>query len=263
MTQPDYPEAVSAVVSHLKSAERFEADLLWSDADSQYACAVGLDRSPASRIAYGSSLARRERYYDALAELTMAMDCARECGDLPALAVINHNLAAIYREVGDADLARRFQQRALIHQDDCGSLDLLGLANDAWQCQKPDLAECLAESAVEMSDDEPEDVTTAIRATHAVMLGLTSDPRLAIRTLIEVARSHQDRREWRDLGIDFLNLATLCGEMGWTRREISLVRTAIAHFHRAGAGVSAAWAGERLELLQRYQQVRDFDPSRN
>lgn len=262
MSKPDFE--LRHVMDALGRAEHFGCAGQWSQADSCFSSAVVLDRSPTSQIAFGSSLASRERYNEAICQLTGALDRASETGDREALGVIFHNLAAIYRELGDDDLARRFQQRAIQQQDDCGPPELLGLANDAWRSGRKELAGCLAASCADydMANTDDSRVLEA-QAMQGVITGLIDNPREGIRALIDIYRQHQIAGAERLMGIDLLNLAVLCSEVEWYRTEIHLVRRAIEHFQQASAPVSAARARQTLATLERMKSLREFDPSVN
>src|SRR5687768_16626899 len=105
MTKPEFAFASSYVVWLLQWADTLVRQRLWSDSDAVFQRAVAQDASPCSRIAYGCALVEQERYRDALCQMTAALDMASLSGDRSALAAIFHNLAAIYRELGDFDLA--------------------------------------------------------------------------------------------------------------------------------------------------------------
>lgn len=245
-------------------AERLAQQGRWSDADSRFIAAIALDRSPASRIAFANALAARERYHDALCQFTAALDLATGAGNREALGVVFHNLAAIYRELGDADLARRFQQRALLQLDDCGPPELLGLANDAWLSQRTELASCLVSSCIDPdADHDADSADLEVQATVGVMTGLLEEPRGGIRVLIDIYRQHCSAGAERLAGIDLMNLSLLLSEIGWYQFEISIVRSAIRHFQHAPAPVSVVRARHRLEILERAHSLRNFDPSMN
>lgn len=261
MSNPD-SGFLSQTVGELRRAEGFGRSGRWTDADGCYASAVAIDLSPTSRIAFGSSLAMRERFNEAICQLTAAIDVATQTGDREALGVIFHNLAAIYRELGDADLARRFQQRALQQTDDCGPAELLGLANDAWVSRRSELAACLSASCADMENDG-DDCEWEAQATLSVITGLAEHPREAIRSLIHVYRQHRAAAAERLMGIDLLNLAVLFSKVGWYRAEMKLVEQAIRHFEQAPAPVSAVRARQVLNTLRRMQSLRDFNPLAN
>lgn len=258
---PESDSFSASVAEDLSNAERHALASQWPEADACFNSAIARDVTAASRIAFANSLASREQYNGAICQFTAALDMTSS-RDREALGVIFHNLAAIYRELGDADLARRFQQRALLQMDDCGPDELLGLANDAWLSERIELACCLASTCVEVDTDES--LACEIQAMFSMMTALDlDDPRTAIRPLIRVYRQHQLNRDERLMGIDLLNLSALLSAEGRHQTEIRLVRRAIDHFENAPAPVSAARAREILANLQRMQSLREFDSSLN
>jgi len=265
MSEPEFKSSQQRVANELRRAELLGRQGQWAAADACYTTALELDETAGSRLAFGTSLATREQYHDALCRLTEALDLAAQSGDRAVLGATYHNLAAIYRELGDNDLARRFQQRAILQLDDCRGIDLLGLANDAWLSGRSEVATCLASSCTELDWDESEvdSVMLEAQATLATTMGISEDPRQGIRSLIQVYRRHRAENEVRLMGIDLLNLSTLLSELGWYQAEMNFVRQAISHFDQAPAPVSANRARQNLALLERMQTLRDFDPSMN
>lgn len=263
MSNSGSDQLASNVKRNLRRASRHALNGEWERADACFQAAIESDVSPVSQITHASSLAERERYHEALCLFTEAIDRASSTGNREALGVIFHNLAAIYRELGDADLARRFQQRALLQLDDCGPAELLGLANDAWSSKRTELASCLAESCVELDEDAEATVDLEAQATVSMLSGHLDNPRNGIRSLIQIYRQHCSRNELRFAGIDLMNLAALLAQIGWTRAEANLVRRAIGHFDSAPAPVSAFRTRQFLAHLERIESLSRFDPSWN
>jgi tetratricopeptide (TPR) repeat protein len=264
MTKPESTTASSQVAWLLKWADAIVHTRSWGEADAVFQRAVALDVSPCSGIAYGCALAEQERFNEALCQLTAALDIARRSGDRNALATIYHNLAAIYRELGDNVLARRFQQSAISQLDNCGPAELLGLANDAWLAERLELAECLAGTAADIDEaDAYREPSAEVEATIGLLTGFLNDPRDGIRPLLRAYSRHKAAGELRLMGNDLLNLSALLGELGRHRGELACVRRAIACFDDAPAPVSGAKALRLLEYLERLRHLRQFDPSRN
>lgn len=259
MSKAELPDMPSSPDTYLRRAHRYVRVGEWVSADECFLSATAHDPTPASRIAFATSLVNRERYHDAICHLTMAIDQASAEGDLHALGVIYHNLAAVYREVGDSELAQRFQQRALLHMEDCGSEDLLGLANDAWLSNRHKLAETLAVSATE-TEGSDWDAEATLAILSAVRSGKS---RHAIHVLIASYRQHRQEGEFRLMGIDLMNLSILLGQRGRYQGEISTVRRATECFERAAALISVAKTRRLLSELMRTQSVRSFDPTLN
>src|SRR5262249_15223869 len=139
MTRYDSNAAMRSAAILTTQAERCARRRHWRKADTLFLEAVSTDPSPASRIAYGVCLAEQERYFESISMFMPIM----EGTDRRAIGIVCHNLAAIYREVGDFDLARRFQWRATLLQDESTAEDLVGLANDALINEHPEVAESL------------------------------------------------------------------------------------------------------------------------
>ncbi|MBS0206694.1 MAG: tetratricopeptide repeat protein [Planctomycetes bacterium] len=263
MLMPESKSPDGQVARMLLRAERLGRLGRWSAADDCYARAVVLDQSPTSRITFGGSLATRERYHEAICHLTSALDMVSPSGDREALAAIFHNLAAIYRDLGDADLARRFQQRAIQQMEECGPTELLGLASDAWLSRRTELAKCLSAACSELEQEGDEDLILQAQATLGIVTGMTDNPREGVRLLTDACRQHRAARQHRLIGIDLMNLAILVSNFAWYRAEIHFVRQAIRHFELAPAPVSAVRARQILSNLERAQSLREFDPSVN
>ncbi len=269
MTNPEFKTASSQVEWLLNWASELVRTRSWGEADTVFQRAIKVDASPAGCIAYACALAEQERFNEALCQLTSALDIAQQSGERGALATIYHNLAAVYRELGDNDLARRFQQRAIAMVDDCGPDELLGLANDAWRAERLEMAECLAGAAADFDEiDFDEDgvhgeVNAEVEATLGLLTGFLTDPREGIRPLLRAYSRHKAAGELRLMGNDLLNLSTLLGELNRHRGEMACVRRAIACFDDAPAPISAAKARRLLNYLERLRNLRQFDPSRN
>ncbi|MBM4077112.1 MAG: tetratricopeptide repeat protein [Planctomycetes bacterium] len=262
MTVPD-PQTIS---QHVQWLLQWADDLVrtrkWTEADSVFQSAVKSDRTPTSLIAHASALAEQERFHESICQLTKAIDIAVPMGDRKGLSTIYHNLASIYREIGDTKLARRFQQHAVSMTDECGSEELLGLANDAWLARRMDLAECLAGTAADIDDED--DIPSLEAATTAgLMSSILRDPREGIKPLLRSLSRHRVLGEWRLMGIDFLNLSVLFGELGRHRGEMALVRRAIRCFDHAPAPLSSVKAHRLLAHLERLHRLRKCDPCLN
>jgi tetratricopeptide (TPR) repeat protein len=212
------------------------------------------------RITLGTLLAEREQQHAAIQVWTSVIDDAD--GDRGHLAVVYGNLAAVYRELGDYDLARRFQQRAVHFQDDCGPEDLLHLANDALAESRYELADALLESAAELADeDDPMQPTLA--SAYAVTLLLKGQPRQALGILRQTYRAHVEQGDDLAAGRDLLNLATSLRQMGRLRVEQRCLTRAALHFEHAGALRSHAAAVSRLREVAHLIALQSVDPRWN
>lgn len=227
----------------------------WSAADSLFREALLGDSTPRSRIAYGVCLAGQERYFEAISTFTPVLDGS----DQVAIAIVCHNLAAIYRDVGDADLARRFQWRATVLQEDLGSCDLLGMANDALTSKRNELAETLVEAALEMDDESDADLI----ATSALLRASMGSAEEGLIQLFQAYRAHRQAGNLRNMGLDLLNMAVVFGKLDRSRAERKCLVRAIRCFERASAPDSVRRAVRHLEIFDRIQDARKFDVRRN
>ena len=139
--------------SIVRQAENCCAEQHWERAERLFRAAVEQDPSPGHRIALGAFLADRQQYHAAIGQLMPALDAAQLEGDLDLQAVIFADLAAIYRELGEFELARRFQRQVLALKHDAGAGELLAWSADALLAGKLTLAEQLGRQAFEFAED--------------------------------------------------------------------------------------------------------------
>ncbi len=244
---------VVAAESHLERRD-------WSAADNLFREAVTLDATPASRIAYGVCLSRQERFFEAISVFTPVLDGV----DRSAIGIVCHNLAAIYRDVGDLDLARRFQWRATLLQDDAGPEDLLGMANEALTGDRHQVAEALVMTAIEMNGDASDENSDGeLVATLGLIKAALDSPEEGLMTLFAAYRRHQAVRDFRSMGADLMNMAVLFGEVHRYRAERACLNRAIRCFEQAPAPYSRNRARLQIDRLDRMQVVRSFDSRRN
>lgn len=213
-------------------------------------------------VALGGLLVERQRYFDAIQIWTDGLDAAVAAGRRDVLAAIYSNLAAVYRDLGDLALARRFQQLALRYQDDCGAEDLLHLANDALACDRWELAQSLLDAA---EDACPEDrsLQATVLATRGVLALRLAAPRPARRCLLAAYRLHRGFHDDGSAGRDLLNAAEafiLMNRLGFARRCLILARR---HFRAAGQRLWAAEARVRRRRVEQLTKLSRFDAARN
>ena len=232
----------------------------WKTADKLFCQAMSVDTSPASRIAYGVCLTLQERYFEAIKIFTPILDG----DDLSATAVVSHNLAAIYREVGEFELAGRFQWRATLLQDDAGPDDLLGMANDALIGEHFWAAESLVLSAIELQDDRTDQqVDGDFLGTKGLVQSIRNSAREGLFTIYAAYQKHQAMSDFRRMGIDQLNMSVLFGQLRRGRAERTCLMRAISCFERAPAPYSLNRARQMLERLERMQNLRSFNAGLN
>ena len=244
----------------IADAEGLAARRDWRSADPLFLEAVSLDSSPSSRIAYGVSLSGQERFFEAISVFTPVLDG----NDRSAIGVVCHNLAGIYRDVGDFDLARRFQWRATLLQDNSGAADLTGMANDAIAEDRYEVAESLLMAACDLNDDiELDDADGDLVGTFGLIDAAINSPEAGVMTLFSAYRRHQATYDFRGMGIDLLNMASLFGDVRRYRAQRACLMRARRCFERAPAPFSLNRATLLLEQFERMQTVRAFDSRRN
>jgi hypothetical protein len=248
----------------LAHAEAFVQKREWEAADRFFRSAVGKDETAASRIAFGVYLADRERFNESIVVLTPVLDGT----DRFAIGVVCHNLAAIYRNLGEMDLARRFQWRATLLQPDLGTDDLLAMTNDALLRSRMDVAETLIEAAIEMedSDEELDDGSSTdadLMATKGLIQASSGCVDEGVVTIFRAYCRHRDAGNRRGMGADLLNLSALFGTLNRYRAERACLIRAMKCFQEESISFSYQTAHQRLERVDEERAVRSFDARRN
>jgi tetratricopeptide (TPR) repeat protein len=260
MMNPDSVAAMLNAAKLLAHAEKCAERREWKTADELFRQAISSDTSPRSRIAYGVCLAAQERYFESISAFMPIM----EGTDRQAIGIVCHNLAAIYRDIGDFDLARRFQWRATLLQDESTLEDLVGLANDALISDHTDVAESLISAACEMDGEDFEGSADGdLIATAGLVKAKSGLTREGLYVLFAAYRRHRSIQDFRGMGFDLMNMAMLLGELNRHQaKKICLLR-AIDCFQQAGAPQSRERAGQQLDQLGQMHAVRLFDVRRN
>ncbi len=243
--------------SSLRKAERCCRERRWDVADFLFRRAVSEDPGPTAHLAYGRFLAERQRFHPAIVQFMHGLDAAQRADDVSVQAHVFSSLATIYRELGDSDLAQRFQRQALAIHDAADAGELLDWAADALLAGKLVLAEELTRGAwllVEETDDE--ETQADAQGLLGVIAARQGEHRMAVALLIRAARAHRDLGDDHGLGVDCLNLAEIVGLLGrtvWQRRFFSAAKN---YFSRAGMPVSEIRALRRLQDLSRLELYR-------
>lgn len=226
---------------HLASLGRTEA------ARSTFEQAVRHDPGQLARNAYGCFLRSIEDYRGAIEQFTGLLDAARENSDHELLAIASNNLAAVFRDLGEYELASRFQQRATASQPECDHVDLSNLANDALVSGRYDLAERLVRLSLHMEgEDGSFESEAADRGTLGLLAGLTGNAREGIGLLRSACVLHRRAEDHRGLGADYVNLAFLFGALGRSRAQVRCLRRAVRCYRLASANTSASRARRLL-----------------
>ncbi len=138
----------SPVAALLVAAERAVASARPDAARRHFTHAVDLDESGVAAHAYGQFLWRQGEFAAALEHVRTALVQARLGGNQALVSVSANNLAVLFREIGDAESAARWQQRSwsvALSSDPQNppqmGCDLSNRANDALLARDFELAE--------------------------------------------------------------------------------------------------------------------------
>jgi len=259
MTGDDQHQVQRKAALLIDRAESFASKRDWSSADRTFQEALRLDPSCRNRIAYGVTLAKQERYFEAISMLTPILDQH----DLTAIGIVCHNLAAIYRDVGDLDLARRFQWRATLLHDDVDVEGVLALANDALASDRVHAADALVTMATEMTNRVDDPTFDADLVATAGLVKSATEPTQGLLLLFAAYQQHREDGDWRGMGLDQSNMALLLGQLGRVRSERKCLIRAIRCFDAASAHLQSERVRKRLERLDSAKTIRSFDVRRN
>ncbi|HEY0982830.1 hypothetical protein [Schlesneria sp.] len=244
----------------LEAAENCAGGCHWQQANALFHQAISCDDTPASRIAYGAYLYRRGHFNHAISTLIPVLDGT----DLKAIGIVCHNLAAIYREVGEVDLARRFQWRSTLLRNESDADELLAMANDAIAVGRLEAAKPLVAAAIELNSDEAADCSDGdLIATQGLLQGIMDSPRSGVVTLFWAYQLHRSHRDLKRMGTDLLNMANLFGELKRFRAEKSCLLRAIRCFANVSAHDLLHRAHGRLERHVRMHLLRSFNSELN
>jgi tetratricopeptide (TPR) repeat protein len=213
-------------------------------------------------VTLGTLFYERGRRNDAVREWTDALTDAQSAGQWSVAAAAHHNLAAMYRDVGDYQLARLFQQRAMSLQADCGPDELLQLGNDAIAARRWELAESLYQAAAELVEDG-DPMLSDLAATRGVLCGFQGEPFVGLRWLQQAYREHVADGRHDHAGKDLLNAAALFEQLqrlGWARMCVTLART---HFELTDDAPWVRTSIQHLDRIDALQRVASIVPEWN
>lgn len=242
-------ESLWLAIQSLLSAGR------WRDAEVTLRAAADTINQPEIRLTLGALYAERGELRLAISQWMCVIEAAQAAGRRDLLAAVYHNLAALYRDQGAYDIARRFQQRSLTWQADCGPDDLLQLANDAMASQAYDIAESLLKEAQQLSPSTTEWKAT-IQASSGLLSGLRGNPGAGIRSLKAAYRKHRSEHNRMMMAQDLGNLAALYEQQDqWRAAEACLLR-AVAYYRELNLAWWQQGAEKRLMRLRNLRAIR-------
>lgn len=214
------------------------------------------------RLTLGVLLYERGLRHEAVQEWTAVLEQALAEGEWSLASAAHHNLAAMYRDIGDHRLARSFQQRALSLSGDCGPEDLLQLGNDALAMGRHELAESLFQTAADLVDEDDRLLVDLV-ATRGLVCGLKGDLRQGLRWLRRAYVQHLRAHDHRLAGRDLVNAAALLEQLGRRAWAMRCLTRAVEHFTAANDAASRRVTQIGIERLKRLRRLAAFDPSWN
>jgi tetratricopeptide (TPR) repeat protein len=163
----------------------------------------------------------------AIRHLMAAFDLATSNSELDAQVIVLSDLAVVYRELGEFDLARRFQQRVVNLQSSSDSADLEALANDAFSCGEFDLAKELISTAIAIEEAATPVERANTVGTRGLIAAANRRPKTGLRLLYQASQLHQQQKDRLGAGKDWLNMAEVFSQLGRYRGMRSALRRAI------------------------------------
>ena len=262
----NFADSVTTDYSDLwRSIQQLLDEDRWHDAIVTLRAVANATNAAPVRLTLGTLLAEWGDLHGAVVEWTRLLDAAQLRGDRGSLSAVYHNLAAVYRELGDLELARRFQQRSLTFQEEHGPAELLQLANDALWKQEWDLADALLtlldEAAPNFAAEESLKIETL--ATKGLLAGFRSQPAVGARLLRQAYHRHCYAGETQLAGRDLINLALLLDQRQQPGLGLRCLRQAERHCRACDDRIGHNRIRFLRAQLQRHQALRKIQPGWN
>lgn len=230
------------------------------------------------RVEAAGQLLARGELGEAILHFKMLLQAGLAADDAELAEVACHNLAAVYRQSRQWDIAETWQQQSFSWRmrqaakvpqqssDELGRLacDLTGRGCDAFLSGDWELAESLWRRALAIEEWRG---CWEGQATDSGNLGLLAAARgqfdNGIRWLKVSLSLHRRMLDECNIGTDLLNLAELRRLQGKHPQAIRLLRRAIRSFDRGGASPLRDLAETRLAEMQRIVSLATLDPRVN
>lgn len=239
-----------------------------AEAKAAYRTAVRADASGAARDEFGRFLLQIEAFPEAIDQFTRLLAEGRQRGDLQLVSTAAHNLAAVYREVGQTGLARQFQQQAIQAENGCSEGSGLSaplLSNRAADAilegdlplakvllTRAVLLEAATQSLAGLADDW---------GNLGVVAALEGELDRAVFCFWRAYRLHRAEGDERLMGRDLMNLGQVLRQAGCCRAAACCYRQAKRRFENAQADHSAQQADQELAECAHLASANDPDPS--
>lgn len=240
------------------------------DAEVTLRHAVALWNLPELRFALGSLHFENGAWQSAVIEWTEVIDSAGRLGRTELLTAVYHNLAGLYRQLGNYRLASQFQRAALHYQAECTAEDLLALANDALADGAVAVAEGLLHAAASTLEADDESALAAdLQAACGVAAGFRGQVLAGRQALWSAYRTHSRLGETLCCGMDLINLAALAEQSeAWVTAERCLGRAMeLLDAHPNPVDPAVRLERTRAEVLSRrllrQRKLAAFDPRSN
>lgn len=247
---------MNSAASAYQLAERYRRQKNWSRADACYRELLAVDPAPQHQIAYGIFLAERQQFGAAIRHLMRGLDGVQSSGDLELQTTVFLNLAVIYRELGENQLAQSFQRQALKLQDEAGADALLDWSADALLAGKTTLAAHLAGQAFSFAE---QDGNIEQQADACGLLGVIAARdgkwRRAVWHLIRAARTHRLLDDDHGLATDYQNLSEVCAAMQRWKWQTWFLAQAEVYFARAGRPISVHRVQSRRTAMRKLDRL--------
>ncbi len=222
-----------------------------------------------ARNEFGCYLLQLEQFDEAKAQFLRLLNDARKHSNKRLTSVACHNLAALYRAVGEFRLAAKWQQAADSTEDElvsglslCESLSARGC--DAIGSGDYELAEELLWRSLRAGEETADCPNQAADwGNLAVLAGLRGEIPTAIRYLIRAYRINSENRDYFWMGCDLINLAECLLQVRKRRTALRFLQDAIDCFERSGAESSRNRAIDRWTEIQQVEDVYQRDPLLN
>lgn len=233
-----------------------------------YVQALDQDESCRARNAFGIFLTRIECFTDAVEQFSQVLEWAQRRQDVEVCGVAAHNLAAVYREMGQWSQAARCQQRALSAGLQAGlEYDACCYLGTAWDAIRAGDLSYARQMLLASLDHYHRRRCVVGQADAQCGLGIIAYREgCYVSAAIFFWKAHrQHRAEGRRLEMarDLMNLGQLFLKIGRYRRAHACLKSARSVFVQLGARRSARRAGISLTEAWRCRLVMHAEPLMN
>ena len=252
----------------LAQANRLAGDGRHAEARLVYLQALEQDECCRARNAFGIFLTRIESFDDAIYHFSRVLEWAQQKNDRELCSVAAHNLAAVYREMGQWSRAAHCQQRAMSAGLEAGSVfDATCCLGTAWDAIRAGELVYARQVLLASWSDFRRQRCIGGQGDAQCGLGIVAsregDYRAAVIYFWKAHRLHRACGRRLDMARDLMNLGQLSLKIGRYRRAHACLKSARNIFSQLGAQRSARRAGVSLTEAWRCRLVMHADPLLN